>query len=238
MLEVVTFTGVDAKTDPERLLDLHRRYDGRLEFAVLIGTRTGSPGNPLYPSLDFVDRFRLWGSAHGVPTAIHLCGRYARSVAAERPDPSLLRIVDGFGRVQLNLLPAHRYSFAREIARFAESVPRLILQHHGDDWSGLPVRDRENVEYLWDRSGGRGRVSFEDWPAPPLAPAFSARRYGYAGGIGPDSAHTVATILVARPDARTWVDMEGRIRTNGLFDVDKVELVAGVLRGVMAPLGT
>ena len=238
MLEVVTFTGVDEATDLERVADLHARFHGRLEFAVLIGTRSGSADHPIYPPLRFVDRFRQFCGSRGVPAALHMCGRFARSAVDIPVQESLLKIVEGFGRVQLNLIPPQRYGFAGEIARFAEAVPMLILQHEGTSWDNLPVA-RENIEYLWDRSGGRGVVSFADWPTPPLQDPWirgdTRPRYGYAGGIGPDNAAAVAAVVGSRMDARVWVDMESRIRTDGQFDLDKVEAVAATLQGIMQP---
>ena len=79
----------------------------------------------------------------------------------------------------------------------------------------------EKVEYLYDRSGGRGLDSFAQWPKPsPCLP-----RMGYAGGLGPDNIARAVAFADAFPEASLWFDMESRIRKGGLVDLAAVESV-------------
>ena len=110
---------------------------------------------------------------------------------------------------------------------FAEDVScnKVILQHR-HSWTDVPL-EHDKVEYLFDRSGGRGESSFHLWPAPPekLTYEFSDERFGYAGGIGPTTIERACVFLRRYPKHRMWIDMEGRVRKNGWFDLDAVETV-------------
>ena len=67
----LTFTGVDAKTDLDAVIGIGRR-NPHVEFAVLVGSRTGKPGANRYPDLGVVRDFRRRAVAAGVRCAIHL----------------------------------------------------------------------------------------------------------------------------------------------------------------------
>ena len=98
MLELVTFTGVDAHTDLTELARIANEYP-RAEFGVLVGSQT-SGDNPIFPPLEIVWELR---NLHGVNTALHLCGKYARMAAGEthhppRTQPDLQRLRPGAGQ--------------------------------------------------------------------------------------------------------------------------------------------
>ena len=99
MLEIITFTGVDAHTDLEELREIAREYP-QAEFAVLFGSQT-SGDNPIFPPAETVRALR---NLDGVNTALHLCGKYARMAAGEMRTiwPVKLK-ARGFGRIQVNL---------------------------------------------------------------------------------------------------------------------------------------
>ena len=239
MLEIVTFTGIDERTDLERVCDLAERYP-IAEFGVLVGSHTGG----IFPEMDVVLAFRDL-VAKGVPMALHLCGIYSRcAMEPDLPIPSVQRmgdlacaLSDGFSRVQINLnatafsarnMAAH----AAGIMQFADSVTsdKVILQHRGN-WGGVPVI-HDNVEYLFDRSGGAGIEAMNDWP-PPIS--HSSCRFGYAGGIGPHNIRKALDFVNLHSDSRTWIDMENRVRKGGWLDLDAVESVLEVVsrEGVM-----
>ena len=99
MLELVTFTGVDAHTDLKELARIANEYP-RAEFAVLAGSQTGGD-NPIFPPMDTVRALR---NLDGVNTDLHLCGKYARMAAGETHAPHSLNLLcNGFGRVHVNL---------------------------------------------------------------------------------------------------------------------------------------
>ena len=100
---MVTFTGVDSQTDMKKMSSLSERYPS-VEFGVLVGSDTGMFENGIFPSLTVVEQLKLLGIEESMNTAIHLCGRYARSVMLpEGPPESLYGLCSGFGRVQVNL---------------------------------------------------------------------------------------------------------------------------------------
>ena len=97
---------------------------------------------------------------------------------------------------------------------------RIILQHDGA-WSTTPIQDGENLEYLFDASGGRGEEAFGRWPEP----RDSTKRWGYAGGIGPGTIQHALAFAALHAEALLWLDMESGVRTEEVFDLDKVEQV-------------
>jgi len=194
----ITFTGADDRTDLTRMDEIGRTWP--VEWGVLF-----SPSNrdARYPCAQAVaEMLDVAGRK-----AAHLCGGFAKTAAALRVDPSIP--LSGFGRVQLN---------GRAIDR--DLLPRLA-EAHGVEVV-LQTRSPEFPEddrclFLFDASGGNG--VFPD-AVPPLRPG---RPVGYAGGMGPD---TVADYLaMIDGDGEFWIDMEGRVRTCGWFDLDKVSRV-------------
>ena len=233
MLEILTFTGVDSRTS---MLDMHaiaQKYP-KIEFGVLVGSLSGHSN--IFPSLNIVREFRDFGVMssddykNDLHTAIHLCGVYSLEVMqAEGASEGVFEMCRGFGRVQINL---HGDEFnsndidtnAAAIRRFADKVScdSVILQHKSG-WEDVPVVDHPKVEYLYDRSGGAGRAAFHEWPDPPLE-----GRYGFAGGIGPDTIGEAMTFVHRWPEYRLWMDMEGRVRKNRWFDLKAVERVCEI----------
>ena len=47
-------------------------------------------------------------------------------------------------------------------------------------------------------------------------------RLGYAGGLGPGSMDRAKAFADRYPGTRMWMDMEGRVRTGGRFDLAKI----------------
>ena len=72
--------------------------------------------------------------------------------------------------------------------------------------------ENETVSWLYDCSGGRGKVP-NTWPRTD-----QDRLVGYAGGIGPEN---VLDVLDQIPSTNYWIDMETHVRTNDIFDLDK-----------------
>ena len=231
MLEMITFTGVDAHTDLKELARIAREYP-QAEFAVLARSQTGGD-NPIFPPLDTVRALR---NLDGVNTALHLCGKYARMAAGETHTPHSLNLLcNGFGRVQINLHedvenPTRVRVAALSVKRFAEQTgTRSVILQHRADWDEIPV-DHPRIEYLFDLSEGRGEEGFEHWPDPP-----GDRRVGYAGGLGPHNIKTALEFAARHPDARIWFDMERNVRDQDYrLDLGKVRKVCQM---ALAPQG-
>ena len=231
-IEIVTFTGIDAHTDLERLKAIGKRYPDA-EFGVLLGSRTNKDDNGIFPPLRVIDRMR---SFDGVRTSLHMCGVYSRGVM-KAEDDTLAHLAfqcEGFNRVQVNL---HADAWTDAITvrtlsleRFAMAVPcdTVILQHRAE-WLQVPIHGNPKIEYLFDRSEGRGEEGFEAWPRP----IFGLGRLGYAGGLGPHNINRAVAFANEHEEKRLWFDMEGkirRLREDGLhttFDLDAVERVCG-----------
>ena len=165
-----------------------------IEFAVLIGTRTGL--SPRYPPMAVVRSFAAFARTTGLRSAIHLCGRASRAVAAGETG-ELAEICRQFGRVQVNgTVPLDK------LVRFREQIRRPVIAQ----WREETFPTGTGLEYLHDRSGGEGRQNFEAWP-----PAPRGERVGYAGGIGPTTVREA--VRLGRKLGGTWIDMESRVRT-------------------------
>ena len=236
MLDKITFTGVDqpALGSPNNpfsaLWGLCARYPSA-EFGILIGSRTReTEEHGIFASLETIKAFRDAGAVRGSPTALHLCGAWSRAAVGEPSRISrdrVLALCEGFGRVQLNLHRGWfngplRQSRIDSVIRFIEAAPcaSVILQHR-TGWRRTPVV-HDRVEYLFDRSGGKGREAFDAWPDPPE----HGVRVGYAGGIGPHNIAGALAFAQQHAKAPLWFDMEGRIRTpDGDFDLDAVASV-------------
>ena len=221
MIELITFTGVDDRTSLSDLTIIAKRYP-QTEFAVL----TGSPGNaPLFPTEARINLLRRTAVVHDFPVAIHLCGVFARSIMAGQWQ-SFAALYAGFDRIQVNLHgdmwdPKDIDVKRDAMMRFADYVaPTKVILQHRARWDDVPVR-HESVEYLFDLSGGRGMDFTYAWPAP----TGDLERVGYAGGLGPGNMERALEFASDFPEQRIWFDMEGRIRTDARFDLEKVEQV-------------
>ena len=218
MIERVTFTGVDEHSDVERMTRIARMHRFA-EFAVLAGSSTGE--HPRFPSVTTIEQFREHASSNVVHAAIHLCGRVEREVR-DGELSTATALGKGFERMQINLPREDRAAAAARADELAAATGcRIIVQHDGA-WNTTPTRDGKNVEYLFDASGGRGEEAFGRWPEPPPG---STKRWGYAGGIGPGTIHQALAFAGRHDGARLWLDMESAVRTQEVFDLDKVEQV-------------
>ena len=222
MIEIVTFTGVDAMTDFERLKHLSQQYPWA-EFGILVGSRTGMD-NPIFPPLEIVDALRTLFPQEQI--AIHLCGRYAREAMAPLRIFDVSGVTSGFGRIQVNLHgdeydPSQIVATARSLTSMAEHADAdTIIVQHRESWDAVPVQ-HPRVEYLFDRSEGSGQEGFQHWPIPP-----DHMRVGYAGGIGPHNISKAITFAEQHRERPLWLDMERNVRNDDYWlDLDLVEKV-------------
>ena len=211
MIETVTLTGIDEKSDPEALLNLARHFPF-VELAVLAGTRDGEPR---MPGRHWIRKWIAKANQAHVATAIHLCG--TRSRAARNGDwQDLTELTAGFGRVQVNLPPTERGAAAPTLKDFAKFLQRRVIVQHQGPWKTSEAARYTNLDLLADESDGRGIPSFTSWPPPR-----DGRLSGYAGGIGPASIDQTVEFAEHWPQHRIWIDMESGIRTNDMFDMTK-----------------
>ena len=184
----------------------------QIEFAVLVGTHTEEKNSKRsrFPRIRIVDAFASLESC-----AIHLCGKYSRAVNKGDFD-EVLPLVDGFGRVQVN---ARTKDYdPPNVALFAEKFGNQVVvqvrsKDQAEEWTKF-----KNIQCLFDTSGGRGKVSINEWPEP----YFKHVLCGYAGGLGPLNINQAPEFVERYPDHRIWLDMETGVRTNDWFDLRKV----------------
>lgn len=210
--EFITFTGVDERTSPDRMLALSARYP--IEWAILFSPdRQGQADQPRYPSLAFIEE--LVDEVQELRLAAHLCGEAARQVMDEGVSQHDELLAAHFQRVQVNAREPRVDAITRW-ARRAAVTP--IVQCRGD----FPSDER--VLYLFDASGGRG-IQPAGWPAalPGLC--------GFAGGISPDNAAQVVQ-AVGQSAGRYWIDMESGVRGEGdRLDLDRCAAVCQAVFG-------
>lgn len=82
----------------------------------------------------------------------------------------------------------------------------------------------ENMVFLHDESKGTGKEVTGGWPTDSQFIATSRKSVGYAGGIKPSNAMSVAEsaqkACVASGGKNFWIDMESGVRTTLLIHPD------------------
>ena len=106
----------------------------------------------------------------------------------------------------------------------ADFGARGILQCRG--FEHFP--DNTDVDWLFDRSGGKGQLPAQ-WPVPKPTATF----VGYSGGLGSETvADALNAITRQHPESVPfWIDMEGAIRTDDGFDISKCRRVCEIVFG-------
>lgn len=214
--EFVTFTGPDDHSDVNRMVAISGRAP--VEWGVLFSRRRQGAGR--YPSLGFLPKLRT----PALRLAAHVCGSYAEEIVATGACLEFETILANsgvrFARFQINTASpldtrllagfAGRVSGGRAIAQCRDAFP-----------------DDPSVDWLHDVSAGEGVLpATRPVPGPDI---FG----GYAGGLGPDNvAAQLAEIRDTHPPGkRFWIDMETKVRTDDVFDLDKVETVLDAVYG-------
>lgn len=213
MLNRVTFTGVDDKTNIEDLVYLTNKYPF-VEFGVLVSKNNSNSGEVnRYPNLTILKRLKN----KGLNLSCHICGSIARQIVQKNDWSELEKLlgkdIEIFNRFQLNVSNIH--NFSQQIS-FREDKD-FIIQLKEDTSLYDCYKDFPNVLGFQDNSGGLGK--FEDnWKD-------SDRYFGYAGGLSAENVEKVIEDLLIVNNADFWIDMESSVRTNDWFDTKKCEEV-------------
>lgn len=214
MLKRVTFTGIDNKTDINKLVKLKSLFPF-VEFGILISSNNTNMGkNNRYPDLSVIEQLK----DKDLNLACHICGRIARDIVYNN-DWSGVHTLLGeyfniFERFQLNVSMLHKFS---EEIEFPEGKT-FIIQLKDDSSLYDFYKDRvSNVQGFQDNSGGTGSF-LDSW--------MDADRYfGYAGGLSADNVQAVLETFKSRFSHDYWIDMESSVRTDDWFDIDKCRKV-------------
>lgn len=224
----ITFTGIDSRTNFERLERLQVEYP-YAEFGLLVAeSRQGQeprypvlvngPGSPPYSILRDLRHRTL-------NLSCHVCGSLARTIVRTGDFKHLSVALYGhlalFRRVQLNISTMGNLPEKIKFFNCGNKLEEIIIQQHPDRpliAERVACSDAP-VSMLLDASGGLGIEG-------TFSPVVSGFRTGYAGGLGPDNAAKKFKAL--KEDGAGddfWIDMESGSRTEDWFDIDKVESV-------------
>ena len=229
-LKHITFTGIDAYTDIDDLIDIQREFP-IVEFGVLTSYHWYENG------LRYLDP-QIINDLRGkrLNLALHVCGSAAHDAADgywNNLDNHVFYTLGLFGRVQLNV--ANRTDNPYRLASTPNRHMEVIIQQKGIH--DIEMFERSmwmNVSVLLDASGGQGI----DTPIKVLPNAGKPFKVGYAGGINPDNvADKLAYLLQHDEVGDFWIDMESGVRTYDWFDTDKVRYVLDTCKEVIKELG-
>jgi len=134
--------------------------------------------------------------------SVHLCGTASRDFANFKELPEEIEsILNSIDRIQVNGAKGLTFTSYKHL--------EIILQ--------CKEFGTGTVSQLFDISGGKGKVP-DSIPSPQ-----TTKMVGYAGGMGPETAlNYLSKINCKNP---IWIDMESRVRSNGWFDLNKVQKV-------------
>ena len=219
-IKYVTFTGIDNWTDLDELERIQQQYP-YAEFGVLVSYHYAENG-PRFPDPSIFEKLK----GRKLNLSLHLCGSLAIKSAMKNFEPAIDLLGDNFSlfkRVQLNmhLNNAPRESFmALSLKGNLEQIivqmytPDLFRNYLAEGWKN------ENLSYLLDSSGGAG----VDTPIDIITQ--QGVQVGYAGGIGVCNVwNKLKTLLNHDSDDVFWIDMETRVRTHEIFDLELVKQV-------------
>ncbi len=232
-LRHITFTGIDAKTDIQDLIDIQREFP-IAEFGVLTSYRWYENGNR-YPNPELMSLLR----GRGLNLSLHICGSAVHDAAVkewDKIDELTKSNLDIFKRVQLNI------SGRKDSPAFCW-IPiiigqELIVQQKGSDnmtlfnatvkhWRERPYPHRDVISVLLDASGGRGIDT-------PIEILDTKEKVGYAGGINPENVgDKLYQLMTSHKVGDFWIDMESGVRTDDWFDLDKVRRVLEICEPII-----
>lgn len=221
-IHTVTITGADDTTDIQQLVNLSAEFPF-VEWGILVSK--SEEGNTRFPSRTWIDRFGEAAKARRLKVAMHLCGRWMRELLAGdlawEDLPSVSHFAQSFQfNVNGTALPESPTGFLVKLAQ-RKALRTFIFQitTASEPFARLVESKDFNVMGLYDNSGGKGKSPAAGWPSPLDVPF----PMGFAGGLGPDNVlDQLDKINAACGDQPyiTWIDMEGRIRTDDGLHLD------------------
>ena len=237
-LKHITFTGIDAKTDIQDLIDIQREFP-IAEFGVLTSYHWYENGNR-YLNPAFLNN--LYAGNGELNLSLHVCGSMAHDAADgywNKIEHHMFNTLGLFKRVQLNV--ANRTDNPYRLASTPNKHTEVIIQQKGVH--DIEMFERSmwmNVSVLLDASGGQGI----DTPIEVLPNAGKQFKVGYAGGINSSNvADKLAYLLQNDQVGDFWIDMESGVRTpnwfgdGDWFDTDMVRSVLDVCSKVAKNYG-
>jgi hypothetical protein len=250
MLDLISFVGVDEKTNLNELLNFDAAINAGepsfgIEYGFLFSVERSQTADKRYPSLAFIGDAidQLAGS---VATSVHLCGADAIGMYLDG-DKDLLDLCAN-SRIQLNFkmsdyevndildkviarskdhnAPVILQSNKSKKDMIDELIKRSIpfidaLKNRSISFDAFGLGPAFNIDLLYDGSGGFGRE------IEVVEPAFSGFYTGYAGGLKPSNVYrTLGLIDAVNPiEVPYYIDMESGIREADYFSLTKCQAV-------------
>ena len=217
----ITFTGIDGWTEVSELEAIQQQWP-IVEFGVLMSEHWYENGTRYYDP----DALRRLQYAN-LNLSCHLCGSIAREAVRNDFSP-VIDLCKGrfsiFKRCQLNIAGYKNNPQTLRIDA-PDTLEEVIIQQKSVDEIGLFVSGLPNpkLTVLLDASGGRGIDT-------GIRVLDTEMKVGYAGGISVENVVEKVRFLEDSPLVRQyWIDMESSVRTNDVFDVEKVWSVLDIL---------
>lgn len=254
-IEKVTITGADDKVDPYKLYDLSDRYPF-VEWGILY--YPDKMGTPRFPSCSWMYRFDKYAPSF-VEKSIHLCGGSATTFCGG--DLSIMRNsvfhTPNYNRIQVNIHPAcinqNEAAIADLFTRSGNVVNTIIQANEITTNIILEIlksrKSTGGIQVLFDESRGKGKENDFKNIQQRNEHILEKFRCGFAGGIDEnnirgvvdniqkiDNTHynvqSILTREVIHPPS-AWIDLESGARTNNEFDLNKVERILKIMKGVI-----
>ncbi len=225
-LHTVTITGADDATDIDELVDLSAQFPF-VEWGILVSK--SQEGSIRFPSRNWVDQFGIAAQKHKLKTAMHVCGSWVGDLfKGELHRDELPSVVDFAQRIQINSWGRSLNSTSDFHWSSADKLSKWFIFQWSPVGEFLAKRAREQgfaASGLFDGSGGQGK-SPESWPHA-ISTGFPM---GFAGGLGPTNVRSQILKIdeaAGHSPFATWIDMEGRVRTEDgvMLDLGKVRSV-------------
>jgi phosphoribosylanthranilate isomerase len=231
-LSLVSFVGVDEKTDFAELERISNAYAGLVEWSVLFSDSKSVGNYARYPSYNFCKDFlEKSASTTRVHSSLHLCGSVIERYLEKEKD--VMELCEKAQRIQLNLnikdYPDHQKLTDRLWSVLKQFGHSIILQQNKTKAKFMEVFFKENIfsiSILHDGSGGFGR-EIEEVVAPDET-YFT----GYAGGIKPENVVKIVDLIESNNtnNKRYYIDMESGVRTDNVFSLEKCQRVMSNLK--------
>lgn len=225
----VTITGLDTLVEIDRIMELQKEFPF-VEWGILFSSNR--EGKQRYPTMCVVEKI----IESGIPLSAHFCGTWAKEVLEKQNFDIIKTLHQNFKRVQLNYNFSYNQKWSLTHLNLYADENRnreIILQYNKSNKlviDTFKVGFPENINLLYDASGGRGTEIKE------ILPPF--KNYtGYAGGIDDINIGSICKLITDSTDqSEVWLDMESGVRTNDIFDLEKVVSVLNTCRQYVNPL--
>lgn len=217
MLKHITFTGIGVDTDFQKLREMQLQYP-IVEYGVLLSKNWAANG-PRYFDPSKLEMLR----GLGLKLSCHACGNLAYEALNNNWEP-LRELTQGsldiFSRCQLNISHKQPRENTPKLRPPQELDEVIIQQKNADNLKVFNcIEDKRGISVILDASGGHG----VDTPIEIMK--MDGVKVGYAGGMNPDNVYRKLRQLFASDCGDFWIDMESGVRTDDIFDLDKVEKV-------------